>query len=168
MKPKSIVDLLEVGHFIYRKQQAIQRLFGTYRHLFDKELQLVLEIILIDMGVIRVKAESTCVVNTDHYEFLVEKLREYYENEISVDQMVDFTQALELEGVYFLVHGGVVKKDQSMDIVSRLFELKYGLQSKRNQFTYLISNGYNSIRIEKKILQLALEKLGGNGYPKRA
>ena len=168
MKPKRIVDLLEIGHFIYWKQQAIQKLFGTHLSIFDKELQLVLEIILIDIGVIRVKAQSTYVVNTDHREFLMERLIEYYESIISVDQMVDFIQALQLEGVYFLVPGGVVKKDQSADIVNRMFDLKYKLQLKRNQCSQLISNGYNAIRIEKKIMYLALEELGGKRYFRRA
>ncbi|WP_134701854.1 hypothetical protein [Ammoniphilus sp. YIM 78166] len=164
MKLKELQKLLEVGQFMYRKQQAYLTHYSTEKTLFMAELKMIKEILAMDMGILWVRGNAHYIVNTDHYEFIVEKLDEYYQDLMFIDELMGYIQALCSEEIYDFVQGGIYKKDQSTEIANRLFSLKESLQATRSKLYPIDGNNHRLLSMEKKILHIALAQLGGKRY----
>lgn len=154
MKMKSAMHLLRIGQLISQRQWAIQRSFKTFDDIFEREMQLIHEIVLLYTRFVRAK---------DDDEQVTEGLRRYFEEEITLKELITFIQSLK------------TKRDITMEIeasrekwltevVNKLFELKYLLQLKRHQLGNLYDCERKSIRYEKRILGIALQELGGRRY----
>lgn len=164
MKPKSIKRLLQVGHFLFKSQNEFQRLFLTKQCIFAEEIQLIKEIFLIDMGLVWIKNKTRYIVNTDHYEYMLEALDNYWENQLPVEQMMDYIEALKIETVYHVVNGGSVNREDNTEVVNRLFQIKYAIQNKRNRLGHALGGECEFLRSEKEIINIALEELGAKRY----
>lgn len=164
MKPRSIMRLLQVGYFLFKSQKEFQRLFLTEQCIFAEEIQLIKEILLIEMGLVWIKNSSRYIVNTDHYEYFLEALHDYWDNQLSVEQMVDYIEALKIETVYQVVNGSCINQEDNTEVVNRLFQIKYLIQNKRNRLGYALGGECEFLRNEKEIISIALEELGAKRY----
>ncbi len=164
MKLKELQKLLEVGQFMYRKRQAYLTHYNSDMALFTTELKMIKDILTMDMGILWVKGNAQYIANTDHYEFIVEKLDDFYQDQIYLDEFIGYIQALRSEEIYDFVQGGIHKKDQSTEIANRLFRLKESLQATRSKICRIDGNIHRLLSMEKKILHIALAQLGGKRY----
>ena len=164
MKLTGLQRLLEVGRFLYSKQQGYLEHFNTEKAVFKAELNLIREILVMDMGILWVRGTAHYIVNTDHYEFILEKLDEYYLNKLKIDELMGYIHALCSEEIYDFAHGGIHKKDQTTEIVNHLFYLKEKLQATRSKLSHIDGNYHRLLCMEKKVLHIALVELGSKRY----
>lgn len=164
MKVKSVIHLLKMGQFIARRQRMIQKAFQTSEEIFKREMQLILEVILINLEMISVNGEVANSINNDYYEFIVEKFNAYFNEEISLKELISSAQSLKFENIYDTRMDEPDREERVTYIVNKLFELKYLLQLKRHQLAPLTGGEYKSVRYEKRILGIVLEKLGDKRY----
>jgi len=165
MKTASIVQLLEVGNFLYRKQKQFKKYFDVEYDLLGKEIKLVLHVILMSMGIIQGDGkEKPCyVVNTDHYEHIIQMFYAYCSGEVTKDEMLDLIQLLKIEDDGQVENEMPISVEDKNYSINALFDLKYSIQANRQKVAY-IGQECDFLRVEKKIIEIALDELGQQRY----
>jgi len=166
MKTTSMVQLLEVGNFLFRKQIQFKKTFDVEYEFLANEIKLVLQIILSSMEILQGDSDgkNIYVVHTDHYEHLTQAFFAYCNDKITTDEMVDLIHALKLEEKH-VINGAPLSSDYTHShSINALFTLKYSIQIKRQKLAHVIGGECDFMRAEKKIVQIALDELGNRRY----
>ena len=166
MKPASIVQLLEVGYLLYQKQNQFKNIFNINSNFLNKEIKLIIHVILIHMEIIQKKGKSIIIVNSDHYEYVTSMFWNYCEGQISETEMIDLIYDLKVEhrGVKYRFNGEPVMQIHSTHSINVLFRIKYSIQTKRSKFENLIGAEQDFLRAENEIMDIALKELGKKDY----
>ncbi|MBP1933816.1 hypothetical protein [Ammoniphilus resinae] len=164
MKTTSMVQLLEVGNFLFHKQNQFKKVFDVEYEFLENEIKLVLQIILTSMGLLKreVDGNSSYVVHTDHYEHLTQAFFAYCKNELTTEEMVDLIYALKVEEKY-VINGAPLSSGYPHSI-NALFTLKHSIQTKRQKLAHVAQEECDFMRAEKKIVEIALDELGNRRY----
>jgi hypothetical protein len=165
MKSASVIQLLKIGHFLFQKQTMFKNFLEVKYDFFKDEMNTILQIILIHMGIVRGGDQSIYVPNTDHYEYVTDMFWSYCKSEISEEEMIDFIHVLKMDEVQIIqAHGEVIVNSSATDSLFVFFELKNLLNLKRMKVNKVMDGLADFIRAEMKLVHVALEELDLKGY----
>lgn len=68
MKSNSIRILLEVGQFLNRKEKDLQTVFTSEQKFLYDEMNLIRNVILLDLGVVKLDGKQCEIINDDIYD----------------------------------------------------------------------------------------------------
>jgi hypothetical protein len=157
MKSASVVQLLKIGHFLFQKQGLLKKIVAVKHDFFEDEINAILQMVLIHMGIVCVKGNHIYIVNTDHYEHISMMFLHYCNDTISEEEMIDVMNMLKLDVVQVII-GDEAK---SMDAYL-LLELKKLLQKKRRKLAKLFDSVSLFIRAEMRLILLEIDELTTN------
>lgn len=162
MNSASVVQLLQVGHFLFQKQHKFEKCFGVKYDFFKEEINSLLQMILVHMGIVRGKDKFIWVVNTEHYLYVTSMFWNYCKNLISEEEMIDLIHVLKMDVVQIFEENGDSVIHSNLDSVNKLFDLKNLVHLNRNKLNKFLDELSDFIRKEIKMIHEALEELGKN------
>lgn len=162
MRSASVVQLLKIGHFLFQRQSMLKRIVGDKYEFFKDEINSILQIILIYMGIVRGKENSSHIVNTEHYEYLANMYWSYCQNKITEEEMIDTILMLKLDSVEIYVGIGERKANLNSLDTYLLQELKDLLHIKRVKLNKFLDGLSLFIRAEMRLILLELEEIMGH------
>lgn len=164
MKCNSIRILLEVAQFLYRKEKDLQTVFLSEQRFLYKEMNLIRNAILLDLGVIRLDGKQSEIVNEEVYEGFSSVYWSVCESHTDAQVATDFIIQLKKMDAYHVVNGSSVKLCNPTEVINMLFDIKYALQLKRKRVGHLLTDECDFFRAEKRILNVILDELGKKRY----
>ncbi|MFD2445004.1 hypothetical protein ACFSO7_13620 [Bacillus sp. CGMCC 1.16607] len=163
MKSASVVQLLKIGRFLFQQQYLIKKISGVKYDFFKDEMNALLQMILIYMGIVRGKDNFIYIINTDHYEYITMMFWRFCKGEIYEEEMIDHIHILKMDEVQIIeVNGQIVKNSFPTDSMHVLYELKNLLYLKRIKLNKFIHGLTDFIKAELKQIHIVLEKLDRN------
>lgn len=163
MKSAPVVQLLRVGHFLHQKQYMFKKLTGVRYDFFKEEINSLLQVILIYMGIIRRKDKFIYVVNTDNHEYVTCMFWNYCKDHISEEEMVDLINVLKMDEVRIIEAIGE-SVTITLDSINVINELKNLFDLKRNKLNKYIDGLSEFICDEINSIPIALEEISKKGY----
>jgi hypothetical protein len=159
MKSASVVQLLKIGRFLFQQQYLFKKISGVKYDFFKDEMNTLLQMILIYMGIVRGKDNFIYIINTDHYEYMTMMFWRYCKSEISEEEMIDHIHILKMDEIQiFEANGEIVTNVYSTDSIHVLCELKNLLHLKRMKLNKFIDGLTDFIKAEIKLIHVVLEE----------
>lgn len=164
MKSNSIRILLEVGQFLNRKEKDLQTVFTSEQKFLYDEMNLIRNVILLDLGVVKLDGKQCEIINDDIYDAFSNVYWAVCETEADVKTATDFVLEMKKTDAYYAVNGVMLKTCNPTDVINTLFDLKYTLQLKRKKVGHLMADECDFFRAEKRVLHVILDELGKRRY----